>query len=230
MAVLTRPGRAAIAAAIKDRPIFLGWGNGVSWWDSNQNLVAAFGADERVATGFGNISSVVVKSEDGETTYSAGADYTVEPVAGRIIRSPSGSIAPEATVRVSFYVARPAEPSDAAALVAEVGRRKAQQIEFVTPDADGGIVVPTGRFAISPTPTNNLYFRFVFDFSDGSGETIKETAIFVDTVTNPDAPLGQFYFAPAEIVDPGILLVLQRSAPIIRSAATRETFEFVVTF
>jgi len=31
-------------------------------------------------------------------------------------------------------------------------------------------------------------------------------------------------------MDPGILLVLQHAAPIVRHAATRETFEFVVTF
>jgi hypothetical protein len=43
-------------------------------------------------------------------------------------------------------------------------------------------------------------------------------------------PVGQKFFVPSQVVEPGILLVLQNSVPIVRQPSTRETFEFVVTF
>jgi hypothetical protein len=41
---------------------------------------------------------------------------------------------------------------------------------------------------------------------------------------------GQKYFSPTDLLDVGILLVLENSVPIVRQPSTRETFEFVVTF
>lgn len=116
------------------------------------------------------------------------------------------------------------------ALVAEVGRRKATQVEYVVPDANGVIEVPQGKYSISPTPTLALYFKFFFDFADGVGETIRERAIFLDTVAAAGVPAGQFYLTPAQVQNPGTLLVLERNAPIVREITTRQLFEFVVTF
>ena len=116
------------------------------------------------------------------------------------------------------------------ALVAEVGRRKATQVEYVVPDANGVIEVPQGKYSISATPTLALYFKFFFDFADGVGETIRERAIFLDTVAAAGVPAGQFYLTPAQVQNPGTLLVLERNAPIVREITTRQLFEFVVTF
>jgi hypothetical protein len=52
----------------------------------------------------------------------------------------------------------------------------------------------------------------------------------VGTLTKPDLPPGKRYFEPTDLDVSGILLVLERTVPLIRTAATRETFSFVVTF
>lgn len=116
------------------------------------------------------------------------------------------------------------------ALVAEVGRRRSTQVEYVTPNANGAIEVPQGNYSISATPTLALYFKFFFDFADGVGETVRERAIFIDTVAASGVPSGQFYLTPAQVQSPGTLLVLERNAPIVREITTRQLFEFVVTF
>ena len=116
------------------------------------------------------------------------------------------------------------------ALVAEIARRKASQVEYVTPDPSGTIVVPSGTYSISATPTLALYYKFFFEFSEGVGQTIREQAIFIDTVAAAGVPAGQFYLLPAEVQTPGTLLVIQRTAPIVREITTRQLFEFVVTF
>jgi hypothetical protein len=116
------------------------------------------------------------------------------------------------------------------ALVAEVGRRKASQVEYVVPDADGAIQLPQGNYSISATPTVSLYFKFFTDFDDGVGSTIRERAIFIDTVAATGVPVGQMYLQPNEVQSPGTLLVIERNAPIVREVTTRQLLEFVVTF
>ena len=59
---------------------------------------------------------------------------------------------------------------------------------------------------------------------------MREQGLFVGTHTDPQLPVGQKFFVPSQVVEPGILLVLQNSVPIVRQPSTRETFEFVVTF
>ncbi|GHU22216.1 hypothetical protein FACS189472_15070 [Alphaproteobacteria bacterium] len=115
-------------------------------------------------------------------------------------------------------------------LKSEVGRRIVDEVVFCVGDDDGELVTPTGRFSASEEPTNNLYIETTYDFEDASDHTIRELGLFVGTKTDPDLPVGQKYFLPADIVDPGILLLLEHSVPLIRTPATREKFCFVVTF
>lgn len=124
----------------------------------------------------------------------------------------------------------PDPPANSTALLAEIARRKSNQVEFCTPATNGAISVPEGQFDITATPTNNLYFRFQFEFSDAVGSTIREMAIFLDTVAAAGVPAGQFYLLPAQVAQPGTMLVIERRAPIIREITTRQLFEFVVTF
>lgn len=115
-------------------------------------------------------------------------------------------------------------------LVNEVGRRLVSTALYCTPHPDGEIVVPTGRFTASPTPTKNIYLRFNFDFFDAPTASIREVAVFVGTQTDPALPPGQMYFEPGQIVSPGTLLVIERTPKFDRSASVRQSFEFVVTF
>jgi hypothetical protein len=124
----------------------------------------------------------------------------------------------------------PDPPANTSSLLAEVGRRKVLQVEFCTPDSAGAIVVPEGTFSITSTPTNSLYYKFHFDFEDGVGSTIRELAIYIDTVAAVGVPVGQLYLSPAQVAQPGFLLVAERRAPLVREATTRHMFEYVVTF
>lgn len=160
MATLVTSGRTAVAASIKEREIYMGWGSGNSSWDT------------------------VLIPEDVSKT----------------------------------------------ALLNPVGYRKLTESAFAVPNEAGSIVVPTGRFNISATPTNHLYMRFTFDFGDSPNASIRETGVFVDTEIISGLPLGQMYFSPAQVSNPGTLLVAEHIAKINRTPATRETFEFVVTF
>lgn len=245
MAILTRSGRAALAAAIKAQPLHIALGEGNPDWDTTKSGAFTVTTDT-VTLPHHPVSAVSVTSPDyspgvlgGDgnpvvpstgTLYAAGVDYTLDAAGGVITRLPGGGLALGAAVRIGYRVDRPAEDPSSTALLAEVGRRLVEEAEFVTPDPDGGIVVPTGRYAVSATPTQHLFVRVRFDFADAAAATVREQALFVGSVTDPALPPGQRYFTPAEVEAPGILLLLQRSVPIVRQPSTRETFEFVVTF
>ena len=115
-------------------------------------------------------------------------------------------------------------------LIREVGRRVVDEVLFCVGDENGELITPTGRFTASENPTNNLYIKTKYDFTDAAEYTIRELGLFVGTVTNGELPAGQKYFLPTDLIDPGILLLLEHSVPLIRTAATRESFSFVVTF
>lgn len=128
------------------------------------------------------------------------------------------------------WVTPPSENINAEALLAEVGRRVASEVAFVVADTGGDIVLPTGKFSRSESPTNNLYIRTGFDFADASGEVIREIAVFVGSETDPELPDGQQYFEPADVLEPGRMLHVENLNAIYRSPAIRESFEVVITF
>ncbi len=131
---------------------------------------------------------------------------------------------------VSWGTSPPSPSVSATALVAEIGRRQATEVRFCEPDAAGAILVPNGQFTLTNTPTPNLYFKFFFEFGDAVGQTIREQAIFLNTVRNTGVSPSLAYLTPGQISDPGRMIVLQNSSPILREVTTRQMFEFVVTY
>ncbi|MGY3806826.1 hypothetical protein ACWNG8_06815 [Aeromonas veronii] len=115
-------------------------------------------------------------------------------------------------------------------LVAEVGRRRVTQSLFCTPDPTGEIVVSEGRFTATIEPTNYLYLRFAFDFTDAQDETIRELGVFVGTEAKPTTPVGQDYLLPGDIEVSGTLLVYERIQKLVRGSQVRQQFEFVMQF
>lgn len=128
------------------------------------------------------------------------------------------------------WVTPPPEDNNATALTAELARRTATEVGYVTPSPTGEITLPSGRYARSVTPTNHLYVRTQFDFEDGQDSTIREIGVFVGTEVQGGLPMGQQYFTPGQIVNPGRLLHIEHLAPIIRMLTIRESFEIVVSF
>ncbi|WP_341814803.1 MULTISPECIES: hypothetical protein [unclassified Wolbachia] len=221
MSILTQTGRAAIAASIKEQPIHLAWGSGDSNWESRHKVEKTFTNGE-ITLDHHTIKDVKVFT--GQITYQPSIDYTV---AGVIKRTENGSIANGGGVTIEYTQDTPPEPITSATLLKEVGRRVVDEILFCVGDEDGELLTPSGRFKSSAVPTNNLYLKFTFDFTDAANQVIRELGVMVGTRVK--AP-GQRYFEPQDIEDPGILLVLEHTVPLIRTAATRETFSFVVTF
>lgn len=148
----------------------------------------------------------------------------------------------------SWDGAVPAEPVAATALVAEVGRRGGPQLAFVErDDADGEIELPDERWRavgvpgpdgepVSGVASGVLYARWQFDYADGTvpeNATVRELGVFVGTQVKASvlaAQPGRSYFAPADLENPGRLLVLQRIPKFVRSPQNRPPFEFILPF
>ena len=122
----------------------------------------------------------------------------------------------------------PEDPGQTA-LFREIGRRLVDSVQYCVGDDEGDLIAPTGRFSLSLQPTNNLFVSTKFDFEDGAGYTIREFGLFIGTEVSSECPVGQKYFLPSDITDPGVLLTLENSVPLIRLASTREEFNFVLT-
>lgn len=129
----------------------------------------------------------------------------------------------------SWTTTIPSEDINATLLMSEIGRRVAT-VDFVTPDVAGDIILVNGRFSLSATPTNHLYFKTKFTYTDAPSSVIRELAVFIGATVDSGLPPGQEYFTPAQVTTPGRMLHLEYFPPIFRSIAIEETFGVVVTF
>ncbi|MFZ5659194.1 MAG: phage tail sheath subtilisin-like domain-containing protein [Pseudomonadota bacterium] len=64
-------------------------------------------ATDRVKLAHGAVAALVVKSNDGATTYVLGTDYTVDTLTGELTRVKGGGIAASASVKASYDYADP---------------------------------------------------------------------------------------------------------------------------
>ncbi|MGO1000835.1 phage tail sheath subtilisin-like domain-containing protein [Lysobacter sp. CA196] len=67
-----------------------------------------FDARDRLSTAHPALITVAVKSKNGQTTYAAGVDYTVDRASGAITRIKNGTIAAGADVAIDYEFADPA--------------------------------------------------------------------------------------------------------------------------
>nr|WP_253308743.1 hypothetical protein [Rickettsia endosymbiont of Ceutorhynchus assimilis] len=223
MSILTQSGRAAIASSIKEQSLHLAWGTGDSSWESSHKEVEKTFVKGEIMLDHYQVKDA--KVFQGQTIYQPSIDYIVESSTGVIQRTVENS-----TVTIEYVQSTPPEPINATKLINEVGRRTADEVLFCKGDENGELITPSGRFRPSNVPTNNLFLKFTFDFTDVANQVIRELGVMVGTKVKKELPEGQRYFEPKDIEDPGILLVLEHTVPLIRTAATRETFAFVVTF
>ncbi|WP_264376485.1 MULTISPECIES: hypothetical protein [unclassified Wolbachia] len=227
MSILTQSGRAAIAASIKKQSIHLAWGSGDSSSGSSHKVEKTFVKGE---IKFDHQPIKDVKIVTGQTTYQPSIDYTVNGSTGVIKRTENSSIPVSDKVTVEYSESTPPELITSEKLLNELGRRTADEVLFCTGDENGELITPSGRFRPSNVPTNNLYLKFTFDFTNAANQVIRELGVMVGTKIKEGLPEGQRYFEPKDVENPGILLVLEHTVPLIRTSATRETFSFVVTF
>ena len=127
--------------------------------------------------------------------------------------------------------ATPPEPTNAAELVDEIGRRLVTAVQFVVPHAEGEIELPDGtRYTASAQPSKWLNLRWTFDYTDVAGEDVRELGVFIGGQMAPGLPPGQRYFLNSQVIDPGELYTLERFPVFNRSASTRQVEEFVLPF
>ena len=123
----------------------------------------------------------------------------------------------------------PAESRTKKTLVDAVGFRQVARAIYVTPDSSGDIIMSSGAFSISSTPTNHLYVEFRFDFADGQGETLREAMVYIGTTVDSSVPVGKKYLSPSEVTDVGRAALLEHFEPRQRSVGTRSTYEYVIS-
>ncbi|WP_353283904.1 hypothetical protein [Wolbachia endosymbiont (group A) of Lypha dubia] len=227
MSILTQTGRAAIAASIKEQPIHLAWGSGDGNSGSSHQVEKVF-VEGEIALDHHTIKDVRVFT--GQTVYQPSIDYTIDSNTSVIKLVENSSITANNAVTIEYTQDTPPESITSEKLLNELGRRVIDEVLFCTGDENGELLTPSGRFKSSAVPTNNLYLKFTFDFTDAANQVIRELGVMVGTKVKKELPPGQRYFELQDIEDPGILLVLEHTVPLIRTAATRETFAFVVTF
>ncbi|MFP3020506.1 MAG: hypothetical protein ACEY3F_04110 [Wolbachia sp.] len=228
MSILTQSGRAAIAASIKEQPIHLAWGSGDGNSGSSHKVEKIFTTDGKLTLDHHPIKDVKVTT--GQIIYQPSIDYTIDSNTSVIKLVENSSITANNAVTIEYTQNTPPEPITSEKLLNELGRRTAQEVLFCTGDENGELLTPSGRFKSSAVPTNNLFLKFTFDFTDAANQVIRELGVMVGTKIKEGLPRGQRYFEPKDVENPGILLVLEHTVPLIRTAATRETFSFVVTF
>ncbi len=123
------------------------------------------------------------------------------------------------------------EPTTAEALVDEIGRRRVTSVQFVLPAADGEIELPDeSRYAVTEAPSKWLLLRFVFDYGDAAGETVRELGVFLGGTFAAGLPAGQRYFPKAQVLMPGELYTMERFKGWERNANTRQVQEVVLPF
>lgn len=213
VATLTKSGRAAIAATIAQRPIFLGWGTGEEGWDSMadpdlpqlqdcKKLFCEIGRRRASVVGF--CEPVEDGGDSSDEIGDTGADGGTEG---------EGETGDEAAARASAAVTIQQDDGD---IVVPTGTA-----------ADGS--VETVRYRLKAEPTPYLYIRVNFDFGDAPNDVIREIGIFLNAEPKAGLPAGQMYFVPEEIEKPGELLAMQIVRPkILRSPSVRQILELVL--
>lgn len=113
-------------------------------------------------------------------------------------------------------------------LVARIGARRAETVQYCTPDDDGEIIVDAGRYTASPTPTKYLNVMCNFDNADAVGASLREIGFFVGTKVYATVPPTKLFVVPAEIEEVGTLLLLDHHSKIVKTADFGFTAQFVL--
>lgn len=125
----------------------------------------------------------------------------------------------------------PQEDKNTLDLIKEVGRRVVTTKQYVEEDAENGTIEANNtKWKISTVPTRNIYLQFKFEAKEAASNVIRQVGIFTGTVRQDNVPSGQYYLTPDQVKEKGALFMYQNLAPIARNLATREVFEYVLTF
>lgn len=135
----------------------------------------------------------------------------------------------------------PIESADTTELLDELGKATESYKSYVYPVDIPDIELATkgveydiewnGNFwKYSTTPTRFLYLMFKIESDIIPIEIIRQIAIYQNPVIKAGVPDGTKFYTPADLDDPGTIIMYENVKPITRTSNTREIFDFVLTF
>lgn len=123
----------------------------------------------------------------------------------------------------------PATEMDRLEMLSPIGFKQAHAVNYVTPDADGELVLSNGTYAFSDTPTNHLNYQLRLNYGEVE-DAIREIHVYVDTTVDDSLPAGQRYFDESHITSLGNLLLVERRKPLHFDGTIGAEINMVVTF
>lgn len=118
-----------------------------------------------------------------------------------------------------------------------LGFKKVEGKFLVKPDDNGTLVYRDTKWKIyQPTEGYDNGCRWVYVTATISYEELpvdksyRQIGIVTGVVPKEGIPVGKYNLLPSEVIDEGVLEVLNNRKPIIRSADLRETLNMVVEF
>lgn len=156
-----------------------------------QRTFAAFagGTLERLVLDGGPVTSLVVKSADGLTTYNVNDDYILDATTGVVYRNPGGAILSGATVRVSYGYTPVAKDRLKLGVNNAVAERSFK-FTHVSP-VSGKIIVVEFWKAMSSA-------SFELNFQEREYMVVNlELQALPDPINHPTEPMGYIDFIPA---------------------------------
>ena len=117
------------------------------------------------------------------------------------------------------------------ALEDEVGRTKETYNGFVSPLPGGAITVGGQDWVTSVTPTKYLYLKFDFPQDANDASDIKQMGLFTDV----ELEGSETYIDTSEdklnlMTSIGNLFENRNQATLVRDAATKESYDIIITF
>ncbi len=201
MPVLVKSGRAAIASAIKSRPIHLALGTSYNYIRKQSMSAHKKAGIEDLSTSDKKLSSEMEKWWRPRKPSDDNSRTTLGREIGRRELKRSQFVIPDAKGDI-----------------------------VVSTGVDNKGKSAYQRYKVSKTPTPHLHVEFQLDFEDGGNHAIRESALFIDTEVNSKAPKGARFLLPEHLKSKGTMLLLDHFKTQHMSGDIRETFEFVITF
>ncbi len=112
---------------------------------------------------------------------------------------------------------RLAELAQESALENCIGVTRVRARSFMKADPNGDIILSDGSaWSVSISDTSTLRLEGRLDIADATGETVRETGVYLGTQISEAVPSGQMFIPLADVTSLGTLIQLHRFPPIVR--------------
>lgn len=107
--------------------------------------------------------------------------------------------------------------SQESALTNCIGVTRVRARSYMKADPNGDIILSDGSaWSVSSAETNTIRLEAKLDIGDATGDSVRETGVYLDTKISESVPAGQMFIPLADVTNLGTLLQLHRFPPIVR--------------